>query len=96
MPDELNPLIVDDVGNTDFKTTASIPASLANAGQQNFVSNQQTMQSFMTKSAGNTLEAMDRLGIKESQAISGINSTDIGKLMVLMDAVKANSDSGSS
>jgi hypothetical protein len=96
MPEELNPQIVDDVANADFKTSASIPAALANGSQQNFVSNQQTMQAFMTKSAGNTLNSMDALGIKEGQAISGINSTDIGKLMVLMDAVKANSDSESS
>jgi hypothetical protein len=96
MPDELNPQMVDDVANTDFKTTASIPASLANAGQQNFVSNQQTFQGFMTKSAGNTLNQMDQLGIKESAAISGLNSTDIGRLIVLLDAVKANSDSESS
>ena len=96
MADTINPQLMDDVANADFKATASIPASLANAGQQNFVSNQQTMQAFMTKSAGNTLSQMDQMGIKESQAISGLNSTDIGKLMVLMDAVKANSDSENS
>jgi hypothetical protein len=96
MPEELNPLIVDDVGNSDFKATASIPASLANASQQNFVSNQQAFQALATKSYANSLASMDALGIKEGQAISGISSTDIGKLMVLMDAVKANSDSESS
>ena len=47
----------------------------------------------MTKSAGNTLNQMDQLGIKESAAIGGLQSNDIGRLIVLLDAIKANSDS---
>ena len=96
MPDELNPQIVDDIANTDHKATGSIPAAMANSSQQNFVSNQQTFQGFMTKSAGNTLNQMDQLGIKESAAIGGLQSNDIGRLIVLLDAIKANSDSENS
>ena len=96
MAEELNPQLMDDITSTNFKAGGSAPAQMANALMADFTRNQGIMSDFMTKSAGNTLNQMDQLSIKESQAISGINSTDIGRLIVLLDAIKANSDSGGS
>ena len=88
---ELDQGIVEGVVNANFKTIAEQPAQYANMMMGNSVANQQSAQGILTKSLGNTLAAMDRVGTTEALAIGGLNSKDLGALLLtLATAAKAD------
>jgi hypothetical protein len=83
---ELDPGILEGTVNANFKTIAEQPAQLANMMMQNSVANQQAAQGILTKSLGNTLAAMDRVGTTEALAIGGLTSKDMGALILTLAA----------
>ena len=83
---ELDDGVVTGVVNANFKTIAEQPAQFANMMMGNAVANQQAAQGILTKSLGNTLAAMDRLGTQEALAIGGLNSKDLGALILSLAA----------
>ena len=78
--------VVSGVINANYKTTAEQPAQYANMMMGNAVANQQAAQGILTKSLGNTLSAMDRIGTTEALAIGGLNSKDIATLILTLAA----------
>ena len=91
---ELDQGIVEGVVNANFKTIAEQPAQLANMMMQNSVANQQAAQGILTKSLGNTLSAMDRVGTTEAIALGGLNSKDLGALILTLAAASGNAKEG--
>jgi len=81
---ELDDGIVSAIANEELKAIASIPAQVANVTSQNFASNQQAMQGIITKSMGNTMAAMDRIGMTEAVAVGGLQSKELGSLIVTL------------
>lgn len=68
--------------NANYKAVAEQPAQFANMMMGNAVANQQAAQGIITKSLGNTLSAMDRIGMSEAVAIGGLQSRDLASVMM--------------
>jgi hypothetical protein len=83
---ELDQGIVEGTVNANFKAIAEQPAQLANMMMANSIANQQAAQGILTKSLGNTLAAMDRIGTTEAQALGSLNSKDLGSLILMLAA----------
>lgn len=83
---ELDDGIVTAVANENFKTVASQPSQYANMMMGNSVANQQAAQGIITKSLGNTLSAMDRLGTSEALAVGGLQGKDLASLILTLAA----------
>lgn len=67
-------------------TIQSQPMQYANMMMGNAVANQQAAQGIITKSLGNTLSAMDRIGTTEALALGGLNSKDLAQLILTLAA----------
>ena len=92
---ELDDGLVSSVVNANFKAVAEQPAQFANMMMGNAVANQQAAQGIITKSLGNTLSAMDRIGTTEALAVGGLQSKDIATLILSLAAAnKADVSSG--
>ena len=91
---ELDQGTMESVLNANYKTIAEQPAQYANMMMGNSVANQQAAQGILTKSLGNTLSAMDRVGTTEAIALGGLNSKDLGALILTLAAASGNAGSG--
>ncbi len=67
-------------------TITSQPAQYANMLMANSIANQQAAQGILTKSLGNTLSAMDRVGTTEAIALGGLNSKELASLIATLAA----------
>ena len=67
-------------------TIQSQPMQYANMMMANSVANQQAAQGIITKSLGNTLSAMDRIGTTEAIAVGGLQSKDLATVILTLAA----------
>ena len=81
---ELDDGIVSAIANEEMKAIASFPAQLGNQLAANMVNSHHTRQSFIDKSMGNTLAAMDRIGMTEAIAVGGLQSKEVASLMMTL------------